>query len=92
MVVDGPDAGRILDTARGILIGVRRCPSEAAFDELLSAATRHGVPVVALAWALLRLADDADDRGASSHAFADAKSAAQHEWGRLFAQPALSGC
>ena len=37
-----PDSGRILDTARGILIGLRRCPSEAAFDELHSAAQRIG--------------------------------------------------
>ncbi|MHC1405786.1 ANTAR domain-containing protein, partial [Mycobacterium avium subsp. paratuberculosis] len=29
----GPHSGRILDTARGILIGLRRCPSEAALDE-----------------------------------------------------------
>ena len=89
MVVDGPDAGRILDTARGILIGIRRCPSETAFDELLGAAQRHGVPVFAMAWALVRLAGDS---GTPSHDFVDAQLAAQSEWGHLFAQPALSIC
>jgi hypothetical protein len=89
MVVDGPDAGRILDTARGILIGIRRYPSETAFDELLSAAQRHGVPVFAMAWALVRLAGDSSTQ---SHDFADAQLAAQYEWGHLFEQPALSIC
>jgi len=50
----GPNSGRIVDTARGILIGLRRCPSEIAFDELFSAAQRHNVPVFAMAWALVR--------------------------------------
>jgi len=45
----GPNSGRIVDTARGILIGLRRCPSEIAFDELFSAAQRHNVPVFAMA-------------------------------------------
>ena len=39
-----PQSGRILDTARGILIGLRRCRSEAAFQELLVAAQRHRAP------------------------------------------------
>jgi hypothetical protein len=89
MVVDGPDAGRILDTARGIIIGIRRCPSEAAFDELLGAAQRHGVAVFAIAWALVRLAADSST---PSHDFVDAQLAAQYEWGHLFEQPALSIC
>jgi AmiR/NasT family two-component response regulator len=41
--------GRILDTAKGILIGLRRCPSETAFHELLNAAQRHKMPVFAMA-------------------------------------------
>ena len=40
----GPQDGRMLDTALGILIGLRRCRSEAAFQELLVAAQRHRVP------------------------------------------------
>jgi hypothetical protein len=71
----------ILDTARGILIGLRRCPSEAAFHELLGDAQRHRVPVFAIAWALVHLACG----GSNSHNFADAQSAARHEWGQLFA-------
>ena len=39
-----PHSGRILDTARGLLLGLRRCRSEAAFQELLVAAQRHQVP------------------------------------------------
>jgi len=76
----GPNSGRILDTARGILIGLRRCPSDAALDELHNAALRHKVPVFAMAWALVHLAGD----GQQTPSFVDAQSAARHEWGRLF--------
>jgi hypothetical protein len=82
----GPNAGRILDTARGILIGLRRCPSEAAFDELHSAAQRHRLPVFAMAWALVHLAGD----GEKTPSFIDAQSAARHEWGPLFATSAAA--
>jgi hypothetical protein len=77
----GPNSGHILDTARGILIGLRRCPSEAAFDELHSAAQRHRLPVFAMAWALVHLAGD----GEQTPSFVDAQSAARREWGPLFA-------
>ncbi|WP_162936201.1 ANTAR domain-containing protein [Mycobacterium avium] len=75
----GPHSGRILDTARGILIGLRRCPSEAALDELHSAALRHKVPVFAMAWALVHLAG----AGQQTPSFVDAQSAARSrpvEW------------
>lgn len=81
----GPNSGRILDTARGILIGLRRCPSDAALDELHRAATRHKVPVFAMAWALVHLAGD----GEKTPSFVEAQSAARHEWGRLFASGAV---
>ena len=74
--------GRILDTAKGILIGLRRCPSETAFHELLNAAQRHRMPVFAMAWALVHLADGGEK---SAHTSADAESAARYEWGELFA-------
>jgi ANTAR domain len=77
----GPNSVRILDTARGILIGLRRCPSDAAFDELHSAAQRHRLPVFAMAWALVHLAGD----GEKTPSFVEAQSAARHEWGPLFA-------
>ncbi|KAA1248344.1 ANTAR domain-containing protein [Mycobacterium simiae] len=78
----GPNSGRILDTARGILIGLRRCPSEAAFDELFRAAQRHNVSVFAMAWALVHLAGNS---GKATASFVDAQSAAREEWGQLFA-------
>ena len=82
----GPNSGRILDTARGILIGLRRCPSDVAFDELHSAAVRHKVPVFAMAWALVHLAGD----GEETPSFGDAQSAARQEWGPLLKPAALS--
>jgi hypothetical protein len=85
----GPNSGRILDTARGILIGLRRCPSESAFDELFNAAQRHNVPVFAMAWALVRLAGDS---GPETPSFMDAQRAARQEWGELFAASAVAAC
>lgn len=84
----GPNSGRILDTARGILIGLRRCPSDAAFDELHSAAQRHRLPVFDVAWALVHLAGN----GQKTPSFTDAQSAAHHEWGQLFERPSMSTC
>jgi hypothetical protein len=84
----GPNSGRILDTARGILIGLRRCPSETAFDELHSAAIRHRVPVFAMAWALVHLAGE----GEKTPSFSEAQSAARHEWGPLFTRKAVATC
>jgi hypothetical protein len=82
----GPNSGRIMDTARGILIGLRRCRSETAFDELHNAALRHKVPVFAMAWALVHLAGD----GEKTPSFSEAQCAARGEWGQLFARPAVS--
>lgn len=79
--------GRILDTAKGILIGLRRCPSETAFHELLSAAQRHKMPVFAMAGALVQLANGGEKSAQTS---ADAELAARNEWGQLFAEPAVS--
>ncbi|MGH3494277.1 ANTAR domain-containing protein [Mycobacterium sp.] len=73
--------GRNLDTAQGILIGLRRCSSENALHELLSAAQRHKMPVFAMAWALIHLAGGG---GNSSRSLTDAQAAAHHEWGQLF--------
>jgi hypothetical protein len=81
-----PQGGRVLDTAQGILIGLRRCSSETALHELLGAAQRHRMPVSAMAWALVHLAGGA---GKPSRTFLDAQSAARHEWGQFFAVPAV---
>jgi hypothetical protein len=84
-----PQSGRILDTARGILIGLRRCGSEAASHELLVAAQRHRVPVFAMAWALVHLTCGGDQ---SPEALDAAQSAARHEWGPLFTAPLALTC
>jgi len=84
-----PQSGRILETARGILIGLRRCDSEAAFQELLVAAQRHRIPVFAMAWALVHLTCGGDK---SPEALNAAQSAARHEWGGLFAEPVALTC
>lgn len=84
----GPSSGRILDTARGIIIGLRRCRSETAFDELHSAAVRHRVPVFAMAWALVHLAGE----GEKTSSFTEAQSAARHEWGQLFTGATALSC
>lgn len=81
-----PQSGRILDTAKGILIGLRRCRSEAAFQELLAAAQRHRIPVFAMAWALVHLTCGGDR---SPDTLSAAQSAARHEWGRLLAGPVV---
>ncbi len=77
---------RILDTARGILIGLRRCGSEAAFHELHGAAQRHRIPVFNMAWALVHLAAGQRE---SLESFRASQSAACDEWGRLFAGSAV---
>jgi hypothetical protein len=81
------DGRRILDTAEGILIGLRRCRSGAAFDELISAAHRHDIPVFAIAFALVTLASGGIESFAPSSA---AHCAARCEWGELLAAPASS--
>lgn len=81
MTVDS-HGGRILDTAKGILIGLRRCSSETAFHELISASQRHKMPVFAMAWALVHLANGGET---TAHISADAELAARDEWGELFA-------
>jgi hypothetical protein len=73
---------RIFDTALGILIGLRRCSSDAAFQELLDAAQRHGFPAFPMAWALVHLAGGGPE---SAHSFSAAQSAARREWGQHFA-------
>ena len=82
------ESRRILDTAQGILIGLRRCSSDAAFHELLGTAQRHGLPVFPMAWALVHLAGG----GEKSQTFSAAQSAARHEWGQLFAPSTASTC
>ena len=71
---------RILDTAEGVLIGLRHYHPDAAFTELIDASRRHAVPVFALASALIDLAAGARP---PADAALPAWSSAQHEWGPL---------
>ena len=80
------NSSRMLNTAQGILIGIRRCDSEAAFNELLGVAQRNRIPVFAMAWALVHLASHGDKTTESC----SARTAARREWGRLFAASAES--
>ena len=87
------NSSRMLNTAQGILIGIRRCDSEAAFNELLGAAwlckspchPGHGqcnrVPAFAMAWCLSIPASHGDKTTESR----SARTAARREWGRLSA-------
>ena len=81
-----PQGRRILDKAEGILMGLRRCSSQVAFEELLGAAQRHGIPVFNLAWALVHIASA---KGKSPQKLCSAQAAAAHEWGRLLVVPAV---
>ena len=77
---------RVLDTAEGVLVGLRACTPDAAFRELLSVAERHAVPVFAVAAALVDLAcrqtspPGPDPQG---HIASAAWEAARREWSGL---------
>ncbi|MQY27138.1 ANTAR domain-containing protein [Nocardia aurantia] len=71
---------RMLDTAKGVLVALHRCSVSAAFDEILRVANRHSVPALALAGALVALAD-----GTSTTTTDPAALAAHLEWGHLLA-------
>jgi hypothetical protein len=71
---------RALDLAQGILIGLRRCTTEAAFDELVTVAHRHGVSVSAVASALMMLATRT---AAEADSDRDALVVARLAWGDL---------
>jgi hypothetical protein len=78
---------RVLDTAEGVLVGLRGCDTHAAFRELVCAAQTHGVPVFSMAAALVELATGRAD---SADISAPVQAAALAEWGRLLdASPRL---
>ena len=70
---------RMLDRAEGVLMALRRCTVDAAFDEIVSASKRHRVPTLRMADALVALAANAAHDG-------DATVAARYEWGSLLEQ------
>jgi ANTAR domain len=73
-------ARRSLDLAQGILIGLRRCTTEDAFDELVTVAHKHSVSVSALASALVTLGTGTADEPESDR---DALAVAHLAWGDL---------
>ncbi|MCW2690326.1 MAG: putative RNA-binding protein [Mycobacterium sp.] len=78
-----PDGRRVLDLAEGVLIALRRCWPDAAFDELIAVAQRHGVSVSAVASALVALATDENRAAAPNPA---AAHAADQQWGAALRQ------
>lgn len=79
--VSRQQASRALDTAVGILVGWRRCNTQAAFRELLGASERHGVPMFKLASALVALASGEAETEVGVTA---ARLAAEKEWGLTY--------
>ncbi len=65
-----------MDRAAGVLVALRRCGLDEASDEILDASKRHRVPPVAVARALVALAEGVDSDGPAS-------AAARYEWGAL---------
>jgi hypothetical protein len=71
------NATRLIDTAVGILVGWRRCSTQVAFRELLSASERHQIPLFAMAGALVNVASKHANSQAAS---LTAERAAEREW------------
>jgi hypothetical protein len=74
-----------LDRAAGVLVALRRCTLDEASDELLDASKRHRIPPLAIARALVALAEGAsgDDEPATA--------AARYEWGLLLEPEVVAG-
>ncbi|HYZ69413.1 MAG TPA: ANTAR domain-containing protein [Mycobacterium sp.] len=70
---------RMLDRAEGVLIALRRCTIDAAFEDIVRASKRHRVPTLSIAAALVALAQNSPFEG-------DATAAARYEWGSLLEQ------
>ena len=70
----------MLDRAEGVLVGLRRCTIDAAFDEIVAASRRHNVPALRVAQALVELAEGKQPRDA------DAAGVARAEWSELLAE------
>jgi hypothetical protein len=69
---------RVLDRAEGVLIALRHCSTDAAFEAMANASKRHHVPMLGIAAALVALAQNSpfDDDAAAA-------AAARCEWGPL---------
>jgi hypothetical protein len=71
---------RILDTAEGVLVALRRCRLDEAFVDIMQTAKRHNVNAVDLARALVTIAEDQHGQNLDDAAAAVALAA----WGHLF--------
>jgi ANTAR domain len=69
----------VLDRAEGVLIALRRCATDAAFEEIVRTSKPHRVPTLCIAAALVALAQDSPLND-------DATAAARYEWGSLLEQ------
>ncbi|WP_029109557.1 ANTAR domain-containing protein [Mycobacterium sp. URHD0025] len=75
---------RALDTAKGIVVGLRRCSVEQAFDEIVEHARQHSVGPICLADALVAIA-----QAAPTHHLDDrVVDAARTMWDQLQPSPA----
>jgi DNA-binding CsgD family transcriptional regulator len=83
-VIESFQARRDLDIAEGILIGLRRCDPRTAYEELLGAAKRHSVTIMAIASALVDLT--CVDGESPPETAGPAHSAAHREWGGLLGE------
>jgi AmiR/NasT family two-component response regulator len=72
---------RILDRAEGVLVGLRRCRIEEAFDEIVSVSHAQSVPAIRVARALVELAEGGEP---ADH---DAGVIVRQQWGHLLAAP-----
>jgi hypothetical protein len=86
-VIESLHGRRDLDIAEGILIGLRRCDPNAAYRELLDAADRQRVGLMALSSALVELASN--QAPSPIHLEGPAHSAAYCEWRDLLERPSL---
>lgn len=76
---------RMLDTAEGVLVALRRYSPAEAFAEILDTARRHRVPALGLARALVELAGAEPPVDTPDASAAVARTA----WGHLLARPNL---
>ena len=77
-----PDSpARLLDVAKGILVGLRRCHADQAFTELVEVSRKYAVSPLALATALV---EEAGGRPGEPGTVGAAR-AAEAAWGRLLA-------
>ena len=74
-----------IDQAAGVMVALRRCTVDGAFDVLVDASNRHSVPTLRIARALVSLAEQSGDERDQR-----AIAAARYEWGSLMEPTAVA--